>query len=36
MSFWFRSLNSTGKCRNCKVRRRDPGSNPGPHSCVWV
>jgi len=25
-----------GKCRNCKVGRHDPGSNPGPYSCVWV
>jgi len=25
---------STGKCRNYKVGRRDPGLNPGPHSCV--
>jgi len=29
-----RSPSSTAKCRNCKVRRRDLGSNPGPHSCV--
>jgi len=27
-----KSLNSTGKCRNCKARRRDPGLNPGPHN----
>ncbi|AES61711.1 hypothetical protein MTR_1g087770 [Medicago truncatula] len=25
---------STGKCRNCKAGRCDPGSNPGPHSYV--
>jgi len=31
-----RSPSSIGKYRNCKVGRHDPGSNSGPHSCVWV
>jgi len=31
-----RSFSSTDKCRNCKVRRHDPGSNPKPQSYVWV
>ncbi|KEH19608.1 hypothetical protein MTR_8g464830 [Medicago truncatula] len=29
-----RSPSSTGKCRNCKLERRDPSSKPGPHSCM--
>jgi len=33
----FRNVSSSiSKCRNCKVGRHDLGSNPGPHSGVWV
>ncbi|KEH19364.1 hypothetical protein MTR_8g047240 [Medicago truncatula] len=32
----WRSPSSTDKYRNCKVGRRDRGSNPEPYSCVWV
>ncbi|KEH29857.1 hypothetical protein MTR_4g052980 [Medicago truncatula] len=35
ISIWLaRSPSSTGKCRNCKAGRHDPGSNPGPHNCA--
>jgi len=31
-----RSSNSIDKYQNRKVGRRNPGSNPVLHSCVWV